>query len=172
MRYNSLACLLLLLPLLRPAAATPLTARYGEYVVHEKRGVPSETRPVRRLEGHVTVPLRIALKQQNIELLPEYLMSVSDPSSASYGEHWSHEKVAGHFAPSKDSSDTVRSWLIDAGFHPGRLESKHNDAWIEVHAATVSEVETLLNTQYHVFDHDGEERIGKLFQGSASRQHR
>ncbi|KAF8905279.1 Pro-kumamolisin, activation domain-containing protein [Gymnopilus junonius] len=154
-----ISALLLFPGLLQGAGASPLIPRYGDFVVHEKRNLHPEVQAARRLEGHVTVPLRIALKQKNLEYLPDYLMSVSNPSSVSYGEHWSHEKVVKHFAPSPDAHDTVRSWLMDAGFDPARMRLSHNKAWIEVPGATALEVEDLLNTQFHIFEHDGEEHV-------------
>lgn len=168
---NLIRNLFLVVALLQAAGASPLLPRYGDFVVHEKRDRLPSIRPTRRLEGHVTVPLRIALKQQNLDFLPEYLMAVSNPTSASYGEHWSHERVVEHFTPVPDVHATVRAWLTDAGFDPSRLQSSHNKAWIEVQGATALEVEELLNTQYHIFEHDGEEHVGMAFIGFLSDLH-
>lgn len=148
--------------LFQGVATTPLLPRYGDYVVHEKRDFFRDARTVRRLNGDVVVPLRIGLLQQNLDTLSAHLMAVSDPESPMYGEHWSPERVVEVFAPSADSHDAVRAWLLDAGFDASRLSVSHNKAWIEVKGATASEAEALLNTEYHVFEHDGEEHVGML----------
>ncbi|KDR80277.1 hypothetical protein GALMADRAFT_153925 [Galerina marginata CBS 339.88] len=148
-----------LILLLRHAAASPLIPRFGDFVVHEKRDFQPVTQSSRRLEGHVNIPLRIGLKQQNLDMLPEHLMAVSDPTSASYGQHWSHEKVVDTFAPSADAHETIRAWLIHAGFDASRLKLSHNKAWIEIQGTTALEAEELLNTEYHIFDHEGEDHV-------------
>ncbi|KAF8190288.1 peptidase S8/S53 domain-containing protein [Mycena galopus ATCC 62051] len=103
-------------------------------------------------------PLRIGLKQQNTEDLGDHLLSVSDPQSPYFGQHWSAEKVAQVFAPANESRDAVTAWLAYAGFGADRLRLSHNKAWIHVDNTTVDEVEALLDTEYHVYKHEsGEE---------------
>ncbi|KAJ6489762.1 subtilisin-like protein [Mycena sanguinolenta] len=127
-------------------------------VVHEKRADHPSLTYSRRLEGHVTVPLKIGLKQQNTQDLSEHLLTVSDPQSPSFGQHWSPEKVAHVFAPANETRDAVVGWLTDAGFDVDRLRVSYNKAWIHVENATVDEVEDLLDTEYHVYTHEsGEE---------------
>ncbi|PPQ78612.1 hypothetical protein CVT25_010576 [Psilocybe cyanescens] len=156
---HTIGFLSLLSALFGGAAASPLLPRYGDYVVHERRDFFPDAQPVRRLEGHIVVPLRIGLKQQNLDTLSVHLMAVSDPESPTYGEHWSPERVVEAFAPSADTHDAVRAWLVDSGFDAGRLSVSHNKAWIEVKGATALEAEELLNTEYHIFEHDGEEHV-------------
>lgn len=132
-------------------AAPPATR--NNYIVHETRVDHPSWTATRRLEGHVLLPLRIGLRQQNLEDLPDLLMSVSDPTSPSFGQHWSPEKVADAFAPDPRAHAAVRGWLIDSGFEMDRLRVSHNKAWIEVQDATVKEVEQLLNTEYHEYTH-------------------
>jgi len=145
-------------------APVNLSRRYGNYVLHEKRDFVSygANGPTisRRLEGHIHVPLQIALKQKNLDTLPEHLQSVSDPDSPSYGQHWTHQQVVDAFAPSPDTEITVRGWLIDAGFDNSAIKLSYNKAWIEVEGATTRHVEQLLDTEYHVFTHDREEHVG------------
>ncbi|KAJ7264075.1 peptidase S8/S53 domain-containing protein [Mycena haematopus] len=127
-------------------------------VVHEKRAGHPSLIYSRRLEGHVTVPLKVGLKQQNTEYLAEHLLSVSDPQSPYFGQHWPPAKVAQVFAPANESRDAVTAWLANAGFSLERLRISDNKAWIHVENATVGEVEDLLNTEYHVYAHEsGEE---------------
>ena len=87
-------------------------------------------------------------------------MDVSHPESPNYGKHWPAEKIAETFAPSKDTIDAVRGWLHSAGFAAERLKLSASRGWIEINA-TVTEVERLLDADYHVYGHaSGSEHIG------------
>ncbi|KAF9467748.1 subtilisin-like protein [Collybia nuda] len=156
MRYLRLICGLSLVSLIR---ATPTLERKVDYVVHEKRVEHPASLRTRRLEGHTLLPLRIGLKQRNLDNLADYLMSVSDPNSQTYGQHWTPEKVVETFAPAKETHDTVRRWLLDAGVDARRVHRSVNNAWVEIPDATVAEIEQLLDTQYHVYKHEGSEHI-------------
>jgi tripeptidyl-peptidase I len=117
---------------------------------------------VRVLVSHVTLAhiYTCSLKQSNIDQIEEFLMDVSHPDSLNYGKHWPAAKIADTFAPSKTTIETVRSWLHSAGFSPERLKLSATRGWIELNA-TVSEVERLLDAEYHVYDHvAGGEHIG------------
>lgn len=151
-----------LLPLLlHLVRGNPLSRRYDNYVVHEKRVTHEDWKPTRRLEGHVLVPLRFGLKQTNLDLLRDHLLSVSDPISPNYGNHWTPERIVETFSPSQETHDAVREWLISSGINADRLRVTQNRGWVEVQAATVDEVEQLLNTEYHVFEHaNGEQHAG------------
>ena len=88
-------------------------------------------------------------------------MSVSHPSSASYGKHFSPEDVIDIFAPSDVSVAHVTDWLVDAGIARERLHLSASRGWIELNA-TVAEAETLLDTEYHVYTHpSGAEQLSK-----------
>jgi tripeptidyl-peptidase-1 len=131
-------------------------------VVHERREAHPSLIRVRRLEPHVTMPLKIALKQRNTDALAVHLTSVSDPYSPLYGQHWSAEDVAQEFAPADETRDAVTKWLTDAGFGVERLRVTPNKAWIHVSEARVDEVEALLGAKYHVYTHEsGEEHAGR-----------
>jgi tripeptidyl-peptidase-1 len=136
-------------------------SRHGDFILHEKRPDYPDWKLYQRLESHVNIPLRIGLKQQNLDSISDYLMAVADPDSPTYGQHWSQEEVVKVFAPSSQTNETVHAWLMDAGFDAGRLRISHNKAWIDVHGATAMEVESLLNTEYHIYKHDsGAEHVG------------
>jgi tripeptidyl-peptidase-1 len=135
-------------------------SRRASHVVHERRAVePVAWVKTRRLEAHKVLPLRIGLTEQNTHELEEILTSVSHPSSPKYGHHWSPDRVLQHFAPSKDTISIVKSWLVNFGFHPGRIRLSPSKGWIDINATT-SEVESLLSTEYHVYTHpSGHEQI-------------
>ncbi|KAJ7645116.1 peptidase S8/S53 domain-containing protein [Mycena polygramma] len=144
-------------PFLLALLLTNSAVALASTVVHEKRVDHPSLVHSRRLEGHVTLPLKIGLKQKNTDQLPDHLLSVSDPQSPYFGHHWSPERVAQVFAPTNETRDAVAAWLTDAGLG-GRLRFSHNKAWIHVDNATVTKVEALLSTEYHVYAHEsGEE---------------
>jgi tripeptidyl-peptidase-1 len=136
-------------------------SRRGNYVVHERRAAqPVNLVKTRRVEAHRDFTIRIGLAQQNLHQLEEALMSVAHPDSQTYGHHWSPERVAEHFVPSDATISTVKSWLIDAGFHPDRLQLSRSKGWISV-KVDVSEAESLLKAEYHVYTNSfGREQIG------------
>ena len=112
--------------------------------VHWKKRsrVPPETR----------VPLRIGLKQRNLHLGSQHLDDVSNPNSQNYGKHWTPEKIAKAFSPAEESIESVNLWLREAGIDIARYSLSASRHWINIDA-TVEEVEDLLHTEYHVFEH-------------------
>ncbi|KUJ10926.1 uncharacterized protein LY89DRAFT_252365 [Mollisia scopiformis] len=79
-------------------------------------------------------------------------MDVSDPSSSNYGKHWTPEKVVEAFAPSKETIDEVKAWLVASGIADTRLSLSNRATWIRVNA-TIDEAENLLKTNYKEFEH-------------------
>ncbi|TFK48830.1 hypothetical protein OE88DRAFT_1634138 [Heliocybe sulcata] len=141
------------------AAAVP--ARRANYVVHEKRAAePSSAWTLsRRLESDMVLPMRFGLTQSNIDRVEEILMSISHPESPTFGKHLSPEQVIDMFKPSSETVDVVKSWLVGSGIAPERIRITGNKGWIELNA-TVAEAEDLLNTEYHVYEHEsGAEQI-------------
>ncbi|KAF4573648.1 hypothetical protein EYR36_008166 [Pleurotus pulmonarius] len=133
-----------------------------DYYVHEKRtDLPSPRISARRPPLGLAFPLRIGLRQRNLEDLPGHLLAVSDPTSPTYGRHWSPERVVEAFSPSSHSVASVKRWLIDSGIEESRIRMRTNKAWLDVQNATVREVEKLLRTEYQVLKREnGEETIG------------
>ncbi|EMD32917.1 hypothetical protein CERSUDRAFT_98929 [Gelatoporia subvermispora B] len=104
----------------------------------------------RRAEPGALLPLRIALKQNNLDNLEEFLLDVSHPASPNYGKYWTPAKVAQSFRPSSEAVDTVRMWLIDSGLEPAKIALSPTGGWIHA-TVTVSEAESLLGTEYYVY---------------------
>lgn len=145
---------------LSPHAAV-LKPRYGAFVTHERRSAHPDWQDSGRLDPDVAIPLRIGLKQNNLDALPAHLMAISDPESPTYGAHWSQARVAEVFAPVADTHDLVRDWLADSGFGAEKVRLSYNKAWIDVLDATALDVEQLLDTEYRVFKHaNGGEHVG------------
>ena len=142
------------------SSAEPFPSPYG---IHEKRTHPPPGWSLtRRHDAASTIPLRFALKQRNIEDIGNYLYDVSHPKSPSYGKHWTAGDIARTFAPSDETVDVVRSWLIASGIGAGRIALGRSKGWIQVDA-TVEEAEELVNAQYNVYTHtSGKEHVGEL----------
>ncbi|KAF9222476.1 subtilisin-like protein [Gyrodon lividus] len=124
------------------------------WIVHERRShTPSGWAPARKYHASAAIPLRFALAQPNIDSIEEYLYDVSHPDSPNYGIHWSAGQVAATFAPSQESLDAVRDWLLENGIESHRLKISPSRGWLEFQA-TVHEAELLLHTTYHVYTHE------------------
>lgn len=130
-----------------------------DHVVHEKRDVvPFSKRSI--LDSDEVIPVRIALKQTNLDKGMDLLMDVSDPDSTNYGNHYTQEQVQALFAPSEESADTVKRWLIKAGIPAKSISSPKSQGWIDFET-TVSKLESVLHTNYNVFHtRSGTEYLG------------
>lgn len=92
------------------------------HTLHEKRnGVPEEW--IKRSRAHAAnvLPVRIGLKQRNLEHAESYMEDVSNPFSLNFGKHWTAERVANTFAPSKETTDNVIDWLRASGISHERV---------------------------------------------------
>ena len=99
-----------------------------------------------------TIPMTIALAQQKLEQGPQYLQDMSDAKSATYGKHWSAQKVRETFAPSVESTNAVLAWLTSAGISKEQINSAGSGGYLKFNAS-VSQAQSLLKTQYHIYQH-------------------
>lgn len=138
--------------LLLGALAAPTTTS-KRHVVHERREAPpAQWKRDVKLHHDTVLPIRIALKQNNLHRANEFLMDVSDPESPNFGKHWTAKQVADTFAPTKETVDSVRAWLIEHGFTEDQVKQSQGLNWIHVDA-TVAEAESLLKTKYYKYTH-------------------
>ncbi|KAL1598497.1 hypothetical protein SLS59_006782 [Nothophoma quercina] len=145
MRVSSL----LLLGLSGLSASSPL----GSHVVHEKRhAAPIAWTKHSRAPKDTVLPVRIGLTQRNLEHSDRFLDDISDPDSPNFGKHWTAEQVANTFAPHPDASKTTLDWLQNSGIDPKRVKHSVGRNWVEF-SATVAELEDLLKTEYHYYQH-------------------
>lgn len=73
--------------------AAPATDGRPSMVVHEKRdGSPYHWQKQSRAYGEEILPVRIGLRQQNLDNAEQYLLDVSDPSSANFGPYYFHQR--------------------------------------------------------------------------------
>lgn len=75
------------------------------HVLHERREAPLHTswRQTSRVLPDAVIPLRIGLKQNNLDLGVDRLTAISHPDSEHYGKHLSAAEVHNLFAPSEDT---------------------------------------------------------------------
>ena len=73
----------------------------SEYVVHERRHEHTDQRwsKIGQLDGSQILPIRIGLKQSNLEHADRWLMEIADPESPRYSQHWTAEEVIDAFKP-------------------------------------------------------------------------
>ncbi|EGO26346.1 hypothetical protein SERLADRAFT_436157 [Serpula lacrymans var. lacrymans S7.9] len=154
---RSLILPLVSLALVVVSFANPLVS---PHVLHEKRSsTPYGWSRVRKLNSTAVIPLRFAIAQNHIENIGEYLYDISLPGSPNYGNHWTASEIAAKFAPSHDSIQAIRSWLMQSGLEPERIKLSSTKGWITIEATT-EEAEDLLQADYHVFKHDtGKEHV-------------
>ena len=88
-------------------AALYSTAR-ASHVLHERRESPLHTswRQAERVQPDAIIPLRIGLKQNNLDAGAQRLAAVSHPDSEQYGQHLTADEVHDLFAPSEHTVDT------------------------------------------------------------------
>ncbi|KAJ2891253.1 hypothetical protein MKZ38_000692 [Zalerion maritima] len=133
-------------------AASPVSST--NHVVHEQRShVRREWSRIDRLHQNAVLPVRIGLTQTNLHRAEEFMNEVSHPNSPNYGKHWSADKIIETFAPTGETIESVMNWLQEEGIDASRLRLSRARTWISFEATT-AEMERLLKTEYHVYDHE------------------
>lgn len=145
----------------RPAPST--------HTVHEKRdGLHHRWANPSRIRSDADIHVRVGLKQNNLHRGHEYLMDVlvnlpliinsdiltsysSHPDSKNYGKFWTEEEVIEMFAPSDESVNAVKTWLIESGISDARITHSDNKGWLAF-IATGEELQTLLHTDFYQYE--------------------
>jgi len=136
------------------ALPSPISSKY---VVHEKRdaegwlGARSLVKRD-RMDTTKSLPIRIGLSQNDMHKGHDWLMDVSHPSSPNYGKHWTASEVNKAFAPTLETIQAVRDWLVGAGIDAKRMSLSDNKGWIGFDA-TIEEAEQLFRAQYYEHEH-------------------
>ncbi len=55
------------------------------------------------------------------------------------------------FAPSEETIDSVKSWLVKSGIPADKITLSNSKGWLSFET-TVSKLESVLKTQYHVYN--------------------
>jgi tripeptidyl-peptidase-1 len=161
MMGNSIACIttrvtiLLTALVAQSALAVPARSR-SLYQVKETHIVPRSWQKVDRAPASQTIDLQIGVRQGNFEELEKRLYEISDPDHLSYGQHLSKDKVEELVRPTKKTLDLVHEWLEDNGIAPSAYSAAKD--WITI-SVSISAAERLLNTDYHVFEHESGRRV-------------
>ncbi|KAM3484104.1 hypothetical protein MY8738_002543 [Beauveria namnaoensis] len=134
-------------------AATALAAPASKMVVHETRGASHAgyTKGA-AVETNTRVPVRIALKQRNLDNAMDLLLKVSDPNSPDYGKHYTEDQVVSTFAPEAGTVDAVKSWLVANGISADSIKHSQNQGWLTFETTT-GKLETLLDAKYNQYSH-------------------
>ena len=80
-------------------------------------------------------------------------MSVSDPAHPRYGQHLTQDEVKDLVKPADDALDAVHEWLAGHGIGADKLTYSPTRDWIKL-SLPISQIEAMLDTQYHVFVHE------------------
>ena len=136
--------------------ALPLNERVA---IHESREIDA-TR-LSQVDRNAILPLRIGLRQENLDDGYEHLLRVADPASPEYGKHWSREEVESMYAPSSQTIGAVKSWLVASGIPSSTISQSLNRGWLALDIP-VWQAEALLGATYYEYEstHDGTLRIG------------
>ncbi|KAI1214352.1 subtilisin-like protein [Annulohypoxylon truncatum] len=133
----------------RPRRGIPDT-----HIQHEKRTAVQARSwtKVQRAVPEAILPMRVGLKQQNLQSGHDLLMDISNPMSKNYGKHLSAEKVVKFFEPAEASFKAIKDWLVEAGIPSRNISQSSNKQWVRFDAS-VDQVEKLLMADYHVWEH-------------------
>jgi tripeptidyl-peptidase-1 len=94
--------------------------------------------------------LTFAVKQANTVQLTAALMTAADPDSPSYGEWLSNEAVHALVKPARESTDAVRSFLVEHGL---AADCATPNCDFITSSVTVVQAEALLGAEYQAFEH-------------------
>ncbi|KAI1324359.1 tripeptidyl-peptidase 1 precursor [Xylariaceae sp. FL0255] len=140
--------------LLAAAVSAKPVAR-SAYALKDSHPVPRRWTKVARAPADHIMHLQIGLKQSNFAELERHLYEVSDPDHSRYGQHLSGDEVNDLVKPTEETHGLVHEWLGENGIVPESYSAAKD--WISV-LLPVSAIEQLLDTEYHIFQHeDGRE---------------
>lgn len=135
-----------------PTQSTRLVPRsYTRHEKHERHHLTGWKR-AERPRPDQKLPMRIGLKQSNLDRAHDMLMDIASPDSPNYGRHLTVDQVTDLFAPAAESVDAVRHWLTSAGVDARRITQSTNKQWLQF-VASVEEAERLLFADYHLYEH-------------------
>lgn len=129
-------------------------------MLHEKRDV-SLPNARQRINGESIIPVRIGLRQSDLHTGYERLMDISHPASENYGKHLSKEQVHSIFAPTEETTEIVKTWLLDSGLvNHSEILHYENKGWLAINVPA-RHAEILLGTLFYEFEsYNGDIRIG------------
>lgn len=98
------------------------------HVLHERQLPHWSSTWVRKhpVEKSAVLPMRIGLRQVKQKEGHNLLMDRSNPRSANFGKHMSAREVIDFFAPSRESVEAVRDWLVAGGINATKISQSVN----------------------------------------------
>jgi tripeptidyl-peptidase-1 len=123
------------------------------FAVKDTHNAPAAWLRTGRAGPDQLIRFNIGLIQGRFDELERNLYEVSDPSHHRYGKHLSAEDVNELIKPKNEAIEAVHKWLEDAGVRLEGLEYSPAKDWIKLTLPT-EEVERLLNTEYHYYEHE------------------
>ncbi|CEJ79839.1 hypothetical protein VHEMI00055 [[Torrubiella] hemipterigena] len=138
--------------LLAGLAASGMAMPSDSHRVHETRDTVRGARFDKRdaVAATANMPLRIALKQSNLDKAAAMLLDISTPGSPNYGKHLSRKEAAALFAVEDKSIDTIKQWLVKSGVDAKAISVNPTKTWMTVNAP-VQQLEKMLKTRYHTY---------------------
>ncbi|KAG5944150.1 hypothetical protein E4U53_006926 [Claviceps sorghi] len=142
------------LVLLAGLAAAGFAMPSDSHVLHEKRDLDAPTRWTKRQAANRAhnIPVRIALKQDNLDKSMDLIMEVSDPDSHKYGHYYKPDQVVDLFAPKQEAIDAVKNWLVKSGVPAQNIALSKSRGWI-MFDSSVEKLQSLVKADYHVYEH-------------------
>ncbi|KAH7311332.1 tripeptidyl-peptidase 1 precursor [Stachybotrys elegans] len=122
-----------------------------QYEVKETHILPKRWQNLGRAPADRIIDLQIGVRQGNFEELEKRLYEVSHPDHPSYGKHLTQDDVNELVKPDEETLELVLEWLREHDIVPASYSSAKD--WIMV-SLPVSKVERLLDTKYHIFEHE------------------
>ncbi|KAH6612278.1 peptidase S8/S53 domain-containing protein [Chaetomium sp. MPI-SDFR-AT-0129] len=145
--------LLTLLSLLLSVSSHPTTLTNRP--PHEQSLAPPTWSLVAPLPPNAPLTLHLALTQPNLPSAPALLHALSDPSSPTYGQHWTAQQVAAYFAPSDEAFTSVKEWLVSEGVAADKIKKGGKGGWVSVDV-NAAEAEKVLGAEYGVWERKGD----------------
>lgn len=184
---HSIALLKAFLSILSVVSAGPIDRRAG-YSVKDSHSLPKRWSRTGPAPAAQMVKLHIGLKQDRFAELERALYEgelhtppcppidlltpsspVSDPSHPRYSQHLSKEDVDELISPSQHTLNLVHAWLSGHGINTDHLEYSPSRDWMTV-SMPVSLVETLLDTEYSIFQHEDGHKAVRTLEWSLPRE--
>ncbi|TQV97062.1 protease S8 tripeptidyl peptidase I [Cordyceps javanica] len=104
------------------------------------------------LPDDTKIPVRIALKQKNLDKGMEYLLEVSHPKSPKYGQHYTQQEVIDLFSPEDETIDAVKTWLVKSGVPASSITSPKSKGFLDF-VTTAGELNKLVGGNYQAFQY-------------------
>ena len=123
------------------------------YAVKDTHNAPAAWMRTGRADPDQLIRVNIGLTQGRFGELERNLYEISDPSHHRYGKHLNAKDVSELIKPKDEAIEAVHEWLKEAGIRLEKVEYGPTKDWIKLTLPT-KEVERLLNTEYHYFEHE------------------